>query len=81
MTVEPTITIAIAAMGGLGFVFAAFLVLADKKLRVVENPLIVKLMDALPNTNCGACGAAGCHQLAERIAAGAEPINACTAGG
>jgi electron transport complex protein RnfB len=81
MVVESSITVAIAAMGGLGFLFAAFLVLADKKLRVVENPLIVKLMDALPNTNCGACGVAGCGQLAELIASGKMEINACTAGG
>jgi len=81
MIIEPTIPIAIAAMGGLGFLFAAFLAIADKKLRVVEDPLVVKLMEALPSTNCGACGVAGCSQLAEMIAAGTLPINACTAGG
>ena len=81
MIIESTITIAIAAMGGLGFLFAVFLAVADKKLRVVENPLIAKLMEALPSTNCGACGVAGCHQLAEYIATGKMPVNACTAGG
>jgi RnfABCDGE-type electron transport complex B subunit len=81
MLVEPSITIAIAAMGGLGFLFAAFLAIADKKLRVVEDPLVAKLLEALPNTNCGACGVAGCGQLAELIATGKLPVNACTAGG
>lgn len=81
MIVESSIAVAIVAMGGLGLGFAVCLVLADKKFRVVEDPLIARLMEALPNTNCGACGAAGCHQLAERIAAGAVPINACIAGG
>jgi Na+-translocating ferredoxin:NAD+ oxidoreductase RNF subunit RnfB len=40
--------ISIATMGGLAILFAAFLALADKKLRVEENPLIEKVNDILP---------------------------------
>ena len=51
-----TLIIAIATMGGLGFLFAGGLAIADKKLRVEENPLIGKINDLLPGANCGACG-------------------------
>ena len=81
MVIESSIYIAVAAMGGIGFLFAAFLAIADKKLRVKEDPLIEKLMDALPGTNCGACGFAGCQQLAEKVAIKEVPVNACPAGG
>lgn len=38
--------IALATMGGLGFIFAGALAIADKKLRVEENPLIGDINNA-----------------------------------
>ncbi|MEE8575079.1 MAG: RnfABCDGE type electron transport complex subunit B [Thermodesulfobacteriota bacterium] len=78
---EPTVYIAVAAMGGLGFFFAGFLVLADKKLRVEEDPLVERIIEELPNTNCGACGYAGCLQLAEKMSLHEVGVNGCPAGG
>ncbi|MCF8242675.1 MAG: RnfABCDGE type electron transport complex subunit B [Melioribacteraceae bacterium] len=78
---EPTLLIAIATMGGLGFLFAGSLAIADKKLRVVENPLIAKVNDVLPGANCGGCGKAGCYDFAVNVVEGKSPVNGCPVGG
>src|SRR3989337_3453274 len=73
--------ISVLAMGGLGVFFAVFLSIAQKKFHVEEDPLVAKIHEALPNTNCGACGYAGCAMLAEKLALRQAPVNSCTAGG
>lgn len=73
--------ISVVTMGGLGALFAAFLALANKKLRVEDDPMVAKILDALPQTNCGACSVAGCHTFAELLAKGEMPVNGCIAGG
>lgn len=73
--------IALATMGGLGFIFAGGLAIADKKLRVEENPLIGKINDILPGANCGACGSAGCYDFAVRLVDGKAEPNGCPVGG
>jgi electron transport complex protein RnfB len=64
-----TITISLLAMGGLGLFFATVLAIASEKLKVNEDPRVAKVSEALPGLNCGACGQAGCHDLAEKIVA------------
>ncbi len=61
---DSAVLISVIAMGGIGVFFAAFLALADKRLRVEEDPTVEKIFEELPQTNCGACGVAGCLQLA-----------------
>jgi Na+-translocating ferredoxin:NAD+ oxidoreductase subunit B len=78
---EFTFWIAVATMGGLGFFFAGALAIADKKLRVVENPLIGQVNDVLPNANCGACGNAGCYDFAVKVVDGKVALNGCPVGG
>ncbi len=78
---DSAVFISVIAMGGLGIFFALFLVIADKRLRVEEDPLVGRLLEVLPQTNCGACGYAGCLQLAEKLALHEVAVNACTAGG
>lgn len=73
--------IAIATMGGLGFFLAGALAIADKKLRVEENPLIGFVNDALPGANCGACGKAGCYDFAVNVVDGNVGPNGCPVGG
>lgn len=73
--------IAISTMGGLGFLFAGGLALADRKLRVEENPLIAKVNDALPGANCGGCGKAGCYDFAVNVVEGKLKVNGCPVGG
>jgi len=69
--------IALATMGGLGFVFAGALAIADKKLRVEENPLIGKVNELLPGANCGGCGNAGCYDFSVKLVEGKAPVNGC----
>ncbi|QQS36190.1 MAG: RnfABCDGE type electron transport complex subunit B [Ignavibacteriales bacterium] len=76
-----TLIIAISTMGGLGFIFAGALALADKKLRVEENPKIAEVNEVLPNANCGACGNAGCYDFAVKVVEGKAAANGCPVGG
>lgn len=78
---DATFIIAISTMGGLGLIFAGALAVADKKLRVYENPKIAEVNDALPNANCGACGCAGCYDFATKVVAGKKEPADCTVGG
>jgi electron transport complex protein RnfB len=64
-----TILISLLAMGGLGLFFAAVLAAASEKLKVKEDLRVARVTEALPGLNCGACGYAGCHDLAEKIVA------------
>ena len=76
-----TLIIAIATMGGLGFIFAGALAFADKKLRVEENPKIGEVNEILPNANCGACGLAGCYDFATNVVDSKVKVNGCPVGG
>lgn len=51
----------------LGIVSAVILYLASKKFHVYEDPRIEEVEQVLPSANCGGCGYAGCHALAEAI--------------
>ena len=46
-----------------------------------ENPLINKIDDLLPQTQCGLCNFPGCKPYAEAIAEGRADINQCPPGG
>jgi len=78
---NPDFFIAIATMGGLGLLFAAALAIADKKLRVEENPLIGQIHEVLPGANCGACGYAGCYDFAVQVVEGNAQCSGCPVGG
>jgi Na+-translocating ferredoxin:NAD+ oxidoreductase RNF subunit RnfB len=65
---------AVAILGGVGLVFAVFIALANRKLRVWEDPRIDAVAAMLPSANCGACGMPGCRAFAEKLVAGeAQP--------
>ncbi|MDP2360140.1 MAG: RnfABCDGE type electron transport complex subunit B [bacterium] len=72
---------ALLAMGGLGAVFAGALALADRKLRVEEDPRIALVAAELPGANCGACGLAGCQDFAVKVVAGEKAVTGCPVGG
>jgi Na+-translocating ferredoxin:NAD+ oxidoreductase RNF subunit RnfB len=61
---------AVAILGGVGLVFAVFIALANRKLKVWEDPRVDVVASLLPNANCGACGVPGCHAFAEKLVAG-----------
>ncbi|OGC03468.1 hypothetical protein A2276_00970 [candidate division WOR-1 bacterium RIFOXYA12_FULL_43_27] len=76
-----TLLTAVIVLGLMGFVFAALLALASDYFRVEEDPRIAEIMKILPGANCGACGAAGCHDFASKLIAGEKESTGCTVGG
>ncbi len=60
----------VAVLAGIGLVFAAFIALAYRTLRVYEDPRIDGVTALLPGANCGACGFPGCRGFAEQAVAG-----------
>jgi len=69
---------AVACLGGLTFVLASLLVVANRKLHVEEDLRIDVVEDLLPLSNCGACGYPGCRPFAEALVAGATLPGRCT---
>ncbi|MFW6354699.1 MAG: (Fe-S)-binding protein [Verrucomicrobiota bacterium] len=65
-------------MGGLGFVLATFLAVANRRLYVAEDPRIDAVEEMLPGTNCGACGSPGCRAFAEACVGGEANPAQCT---
>ena len=56
----------------LGLILGAVLVWAEKVFHVEEDKRIADVEKMLPNCNCGACGHAGCHSMAESIVSGEQ---------
>lgn len=65
----------------LGLAFGLGLAYANKIFFVGIDPRTEKILSALPGTNCGACGFAGCEALAEAMAKGKAPAETCIPGG
>ncbi len=74
------IVISTIAMGGLGLFFSVILAISNRKLYVKEDPRIEHVLEALPGANCGACGNASCHDLAQKIVKGEAEPNDCPVG-
>ena len=77
MTVA-TVVGSVAILGGVGLTFGTLIAVANRKLRVWEDPRIDALADILPGANCGACGYAGSRAFAEAAVAGAVAPAGCT---
>lgn len=76
-----TILSSIISMVGLGMLFATVLAIANRHLRVEEDPNIERIERILPGANCGACGFPNCRALAEAVVRGQTPLLVCPAGG
>ena len=59
------ILIALIVLGVIGAVGALVLFLVAKKFYVYEDPRVGQVEEVLPGANCGGCGFAGCHSLAD----------------
>jgi Na+-translocating ferredoxin:NAD+ oxidoreductase RNF subunit RnfB len=73
-----TIALSVATLGGVALSFATLIALANKRLRVWEDPRIDAVVAMLPGSNCGACGSAGCRAFAESLVAGTQQPAKCT---
>lgn len=72
---------ALLSLGALGLVFGGLLGFASKVFAVVSDERAEAIKEVLPGANCGACGFPGCNALAEAIAKGEAPTDACPVGG
>ncbi len=77
MDAETILTSALI-LGGVGLFFGLLIALANKKLKVWEDPRIDALEELLPGTNCGACGTPGCRAFAEALVGGGQQPAGCT---
>ncbi|WP_281613010.1 RnfABCDGE type electron transport complex subunit B [Flammeovirga sp. SubArs3] len=73
-----SIVTALITLGGLTFLLAVMLIIANKKLYVFEDPRIDIVDDLLPKANCGACGLPGCRTFAEAVVKGEVAPGKCT---
>jgi Na+-translocating ferredoxin:NAD+ oxidoreductase RNF subunit RnfB len=73
-----SILLSAAILGGVGLVFGTLIALANKKLKVWEDPRIEAVTEMLPGSNCGACGFAGCRAFAEGLVEDKIQPAACT---
>ena len=69
--------VAIAILGAVGLFFGIAIALANRKLRVWEDPRIDVVTGMLPGANCGACGVPGCRAFAELAVAGSKKPADC----
>lgn len=69
---------AVLVLGGVGTTFGVLIAIANKTLKVWEDPRIDGAVDLLPGTNCGACGYAGCRAFAEGLIQGEAQPAGCT---
>ena len=60
----------------MGIVFGVLLVVISKVFAVETDERAVKITEALPGANCGACGYAGCADYADAIVNKGAPMNA-----
>jgi Na+-translocating ferredoxin:NAD+ oxidoreductase subunit B len=74
---ENLIVTAILSMLFLAVLFAGVLAFADKKLKVEEDPRVLRVYELLPHVNCGACGYVSCHDFAEHVIASNEDPLKC----
>jgi Na+-translocating ferredoxin:NAD+ oxidoreductase RNF subunit RnfB len=72
--------IPILTMSIMGLLFGLGLAYASKIFKVETDPKIDMVAQALPGSNCGACGMAGCANLAEAIVSGKAEVTACASG-
>jgi Na+-translocating ferredoxin:NAD+ oxidoreductase subunit B len=79
-TIFPSI-ISIATLTALAAVFGLILSVAMRMLRVKTDPRIDSVLEALPGSNCAACGMPGCSAYATRIVEEKYAIDLCPVGG
>lgn len=72
---------AIGFLAALTAGLAVVLAIANKQLRVYEDPRVDAVTDVLPGNNCGACGLPGCRAFAEKAVAGDVTPSECTSAG
>jgi electron transport complex protein RnfB len=76
-----TIAIAVLVLTLLALVFGLLLGYASRRFAVAEDPIVDKIDELLPQSQCGQCGYPGCRPYAEAVGNNGENINRCAPGG
>lgn len=63
---------AVVSLSAIGVAAAIILYFIAQKFKVIEDPDIDRVQEALPGANCGACGFAGCRNFAEALVKSAK---------
>jgi len=72
---------AIFSLTALGLGLGTLLGIAARYLKVEESPIIGKIEELLPGSQCGQCGYPGCSPAAAALAAGEAKVTLCPPGG
>jgi len=72
---------AAVSLAGFGILLGAILAIASRRFHVEVDPRVEAVLEALPKSNCGACGLPGCEAAAAAVVAGEAPVTICRAGG
>lgn len=73
--------IAVIAISLLGLIFGLILGYASRRFEVQDDPVVEKIDELLPQSQCGQCGYPGCRPYAEAVGLQGEKINRCAPGG
>lgn len=73
--------IAVVAISLLGLIFGLILGYASRRFEVEDDPVVEKIDELLPQSQCGQCGYPGCRPYAEAVGLQGEKINRCAPGG
>ncbi len=73
--------LAAGVIGAIGIIIGVLLGIASEKFKVEVDEREMLVRAELPGNNCGGCGYPGCDGLADAIAKGKAPVNACPVGG
>ncbi len=73
-----SILYSVIALAGLGLLFGILITFVSKKFEVEKDERVEKLLELLPNGNCGGCGFAGCSAYAQAVADGRAEPNLCS---
>lgn len=80
MNVNEILT-AVGIVCAISLVIGIVLGVAEKVFHVEVDEKALAIREALPGSNCGGCGYAGCDAMAEAIASGDAPASGCPVGG
>ncbi|AST68885.1 electron transport complex subunit RsxB [Kosakonia cowanii] len=75
------ITIAVAVLSVFGLLFGLILGYASRRFAVEDDPVVERIDELLPQSQCGQCGYPGCRPYAEAVGTQGEKINRCAPGG
>lgn len=75
------ILFAVLALAAFALFAGVMLAIASKLFKVEGDPMVEKLENLLPQTQCGQCGFPGCKPYAEAVTSGNAEINQCIPGG